>query len=151
MNEKPIPNKAVLWLRAMDPDPKVFTIGCMLVDPNLNMSGWKRVRDLILQIVTGEVWEIFGGAKVYKFHNLRNFMLGRVNEKKARILELLMAGNVFKDLNFFQNALDIVCGIIELEEWVMPGIVFSHNEPPSEELPETILLKPTTINMKLKY
>ena len=140
--------RAITWRRAQDPDPVVFAIGCMLVEPEKTIHTYRTIRDKIRRLVDGEVWEIFGfdEERVYVFSDLLAFMVGRVNPTEAKILELCVVGNYNEERNFFKHAHDIITGIIELEgERVMPEQKFRHNDEPGEELIQTVL--PTAIGL----
>lgn len=139
MNLKTVPNKAVMWKRLMKPDPTVFRIGAMLVEPEISTERWKTIEELLSNLIQQESWELFGGDLGFDFqYGLLPFMIGRLNQKRARILELCMYANVTKDNNYFKNARDIVEGIIEIEEWVMSSDAFSHNFPPRTVLLQTV-------------
>jgi len=133
-----IPHRAVMWKRYANPDPIVFRIGCVLVAPEISTEIWKTIEQDLTTMLHKKTWEIRGGEREFNFQYLKPFMIGRLNRKRARILELCMYANTTKNPNYFRHALDIVEGIIELEECGMVLDEFAHNATPDSVLVQTV-------------
>jgi hypothetical protein len=103
------------------------------------VQSWKSIQRYLWDILDPKSDALEGGEKPYHFKALHQFMLGRMNFKQHRVMELCMVGNVKKDMNMFRNALDIVEGILELEDSrCHDEQVFVHNVPASANIMSTV-------------
>lgn len=127
-------NKAVVFKERLNLDDRVFIIANTLVE-KVSIEGWKRIKAMLGDITRHPAYQVCGGDKGYSFGWVHEFMIGRVNSKEAKILELCVLGNVFKKTWYFEVALDFVEAIIELENHRCDeSETFFHNVGPSKIL-----------------